>query len=267
MSIRLGTTNPSAFRLGNTAVSKLMLGNTEVWSAVDADAADYFARIVSAGSSISSANQAAVNAFIVGCKADGIWSAIKASCLLCAADDLTGALVPLVGAAPTNNNFVSGDYNRITGLLGNGSTKYLDSNRANNADPQNNFSMGFWQTQACTVGSILMGAGGGNNGASLITTGNLRCRNITPLVAVSSINNGYGGISRSSSIGYSARLNGSTFDFTQASQTPLTNNIQIFRTPLANLSGNPRLAFYHIGEALNLSLLDARLATLMAALT
>lgn len=32
MSIRLGTTNPSAFRLGNTAVSKLMLGVTEVWS-------------------------------------------------------------------------------------------------------------------------------------------------------------------------------------------------------------------------------------------
>lgn len=34
MSIRLGTTNPSAFRLGNTAVSKLMLGTTEVWSSV-----------------------------------------------------------------------------------------------------------------------------------------------------------------------------------------------------------------------------------------
>jgi len=33
MSIRLGTTDPSAFRLGNTAVSKLMLGTTEVWSA------------------------------------------------------------------------------------------------------------------------------------------------------------------------------------------------------------------------------------------
>lgn len=34
MSIRLGTTSPSALRLGNTAVSKLMLGNTEVWSSV-----------------------------------------------------------------------------------------------------------------------------------------------------------------------------------------------------------------------------------------
>jgi hypothetical protein len=32
MSIRLGTTDPSALRLGTTAVSKLMIGNTLVWS-------------------------------------------------------------------------------------------------------------------------------------------------------------------------------------------------------------------------------------------
>jgi hypothetical protein len=32
-----------------------------------------------------------------------------------------------LGTAPTNNNFVDADYNRETGLVGNGSTKYLDS--------------------------------------------------------------------------------------------------------------------------------------------
>jgi len=32
MSIRLGTTNPSALRLGTTVVAKLMLGVTEVWT-------------------------------------------------------------------------------------------------------------------------------------------------------------------------------------------------------------------------------------------
>jgi hypothetical protein len=47
--------------------------------------------------------------------------------------------MPLVGSAPTNNGFIGigTDYVRKTGLVGNGSTKYLDSNRANNADPQN----------------------------------------------------------------------------------------------------------------------------------
>ena len=82
--------------------------------------------------------QQAVNQFVIGCKSDGIWSAIKASCILAGARTLNGALVPLVGIAPTNFNFVAGDYNRKTGLVGDGSTKYLDSNRNNNADPQNN---------------------------------------------------------------------------------------------------------------------------------
>jgi hypothetical protein len=58
-------------------------------------------------------------------------TAIKASCILAGARTLAGALVPLAGAAPTNvGPFVSGDYNRKTGLVGDGSTKYLNSNRA-----------------------------------------------------------------------------------------------------------------------------------------
>ena len=80
----------------------------------------------------------AINGFVVGCKQDGIWDAIKACCIMAAWDGLDGALYPLKGAAPTNFNFVSGDYDRETGLVGDGSTKYLDSNRNNNADPQNN---------------------------------------------------------------------------------------------------------------------------------
>jgi hypothetical protein len=77
--------------------------------------------------------------FVKGCKNDGIWTAIKASCILAGARTLAGALVPLVGTAPTNFDglFDSGDYNRKTGLIGDGSTKSLDSNRNNNADPQN----------------------------------------------------------------------------------------------------------------------------------
>jgi len=80
----------------------------------------------------------AIDAFIVGCKDDAIWDAIKACCIMAAWDGLSGCLVPLKGTAPTNNNFVSGDYDRETGLVGDGATKYLDSNRASNDDPQNN---------------------------------------------------------------------------------------------------------------------------------
>ena len=104
----------------------------------DADATAYLTAVQAAdGQVLEPAVRLAVNSFIKGCKADGIWTAIKASCILAGARTLTGALIPLVGTVPTNFNFVSGDYNRETGLVGDGSTKYLDSNRANNADPQN----------------------------------------------------------------------------------------------------------------------------------
>ena len=97
-------------------------------SAYDTDAQTYITAVEAAdGQSLETATKDAINAFVVGCKADGIWSAIKASCILAGARTLAGALVPLVGSAPTNvnGNFVSGDYNRKNGLAGNGSTKSL----------------------------------------------------------------------------------------------------------------------------------------------
>jgi hypothetical protein len=195
MSIYLGTAEIDSLKLGTADVSRVMFGNAEVWSAVDPDAADYFARIVSAGSSISVDNRAAVDAFVRGCKADGIWSAIKASCLLAGPDDLTGALVPLVGAAPTNNGpFVSGDYDRTTGLIGDASTKYLDANRAGNADPQSNQHAAVYITSAQTGNTSLFGAGttaGGSTNAARggVTTLNTRSQNNTQLSTTATILN------------------------------------------------------------------------------
>ena len=117
----------------------------------DADALAYIAAVEAAdGQSLENGVKDAYTAFISGCKADGIWTAIKAACILAGARTLNGALVPLAGTAPTNNNFVSGDYNRETGLKGNGTTKYLNSNRANNADPQNSNHNAVYVTEALT---------------------------------------------------------------------------------------------------------------------
>jgi hypothetical protein len=102
----------------------------------DTDAQAYITAVETAdGAALEEGVKTAINNFVVDCKADGIWSAIKASCILAGARTLNGALVPLAGTAPTNFNFVSGDYNRKTGLVGDGISKYLNSNRANNADP------------------------------------------------------------------------------------------------------------------------------------
>jgi hypothetical protein len=92
----------------------------------DIDATTYIAAVEAAdGQALEAGVKTAINAFVVGCKADGIWTAIKASCILSGARTFSGALVPLAGTAPTNFNFVSGDYDRKTGLLGNGTTKSL----------------------------------------------------------------------------------------------------------------------------------------------
>ena len=245
----------------------------------DPDAADYFARIAAAGSSITETNKTAVNNFIKGCKTDGIWTAIKASCLLAGPDDLTGALVPLVGAAPTNFNFVAGDYNRVTGLVGNGSTKYLNSNRNNNTDPQNSQHLAAFQTVAATTSGVthsLLGsesavAEGTSQLAFTSTGGSLlfgRSRNGTLLThpSANQSNNGLFGLSRSSSGEYTLRGNSSSALLSQTSQSPTSNSITVFARG-ATFPSTARISFYSIGESLDLTALDARLTTYMSSLT
>lgn len=234
---------------------------------VDPDAADYFARIVAAGSTISAANKLAVNAFVKGCKADGIWSAIKACCLLAGPDDLTGALVPLVGAAPTNFNFVAGDYSRTTGLKGDGATKYLDSNRAGNAENQDNCSYWVFATTSATTfmgntenqptaGQILL------NGA----TNTYRIKSGTITVGPVPSNGTFCGMSRGVPSSFNLRVNGSTTNYAVASDGNLSANIRIFsRVNVAYSSG--RISAYGIGESIDLALLDTRVTTYMSALS
>ncbi len=244
-----------------------------VGGSTDPDAADYCARIVSAGSTISANNRAAVNAFIVGCKADGIWTAIKAACFLAGPDDLTGALVPLVGTAPTNNGpFVSGDYNRTTGLVGNGSTKYLNANRNNNADPQDSNHSAIYITQAPTIFGRFLGAGVTSTGSNMLSVivGNVAFRNRNGTASNRSISNisvvsGFVGCSRSSSGSFNLRFSGSSSSASITSESPFDGSIEVFR--VSTNPTNSRLSFYSIGESLDLAALDARLATYMSAIT
>lgn len=59
-----------------------------------------------------------------------------ACCILAGARTLSGALVPLVGPAPTGINLVAGDYDRRRLQL-NGTTKAVNTNYSNNSMPQN----------------------------------------------------------------------------------------------------------------------------------
>lgn len=236
----------------------------------DADALRYIRAVEAAdGGRLEVGVRAAINAFVVGCKSDGIWDAIKASCILCGARTLAGALVPLVGAAPTNFNFVSSDYNRKTGLIGNTSTKYLDTNRNNNADPQNNKHVAMHLT-TLGVGSRYLGtasafatAGSSNlvafGGGSLATYLNSATAPSGPGLAT-----GFFGGNRSASSTVSFRNNGATGSGSATSQTPENASLLVFRS--ATTYTSCRAAFYSIGESLNLALLDARVTALVNSL-
>jgi hypothetical protein len=244
---------------------------------LDADAQAYVNAVeVADGQRIEDPVRFAINNFVIGCKADGIWTAIKASCILAGARTLAGALVPLVGAAPTNFNFVSGDYNRKTGLVGNGSTKYLSSNRNNNADPQNSKHIAVRVSTAETSNGVYLGGGRFNTGDSGFGSDNsnarLFCRiNNATADFVNSQNTATGLIaaSRSAGSGYTLRASGTDNAITRTSETPSNNSIFVLaRTDgsgQAELYSNARLAFYSIGESLNLALLDTRVTTLINA--
>jgi hypothetical protein len=247
----------------------------------DPDVADYIRRVEAAdGNLLEPLVKAAIGNFVLGCKADGIWNAIKASCILAGARTLNGALVPLVGTAPTNFNFVSGDYNRKTGLVGDASTKYLNSNRAGNADPQNSFHQAVYgttfnvQPTAANIRAWIGSEGATTKNAGLfafgtVVFGNTRCNPLTnQAVSGVALLPGFHGASRSSSVETTIRFNTISFNDATASQAPDAEPIRVFSIGLNNenrYASNARLAFYSIGESLDLALLDARVTDLINA--
>lgn len=216
--------------------------------------------------------QRAIDAFITGCKADGIWSAIKAGCILAGARTLAGALVPLVGSAPTNNNFVSGDYNRKTGLVGDGTTKFLDTNTNNNSLGQNDAHMAAYVSSGLVADAAARGIIGttnatGSSGILKQNTDVILTRLMhsgaaapTPPVGLTGLVGG----SRNASASYSARGGGVAATASATSQTPQSESILVFRTGTA--TGVHRCAFYSAGNALSLALLDARVTALINAI-
>jgi hypothetical protein len=280
MAIRLGTTTPSKLYLGAAEVTKAYLGASEVYSSsapsFDADAQTYITAVeLEDQQALETAVKTAINDFVVGCKSDGIWTAIKASCILAGARTLTGALVPLKGTAPTNFNFVTGNYNRATGLVGDGSTKYLDSNRNNDADPQNSKHIAAYLSSYTDSNStsfaISSSSTGGTTGVSQITlngnadtiVGRANSSQNLPIAAV------YGGsflagVARTSSNSITLRANNTSVTGAKVSQVPHSASMQIFAGFGANYT-SARIAFYSIGESLDLALLDARVTTLINA--
>ena len=221
----------------------------------------------------------AINDFVLGCKNDGIWDAIKASCILAGARTLNGALVPLVGTAPTNFNFVAGDYDRKTGLVGDGSTKYLDSNRAGNSQSGSNLHFSTYTTTSIgdnsyTIGLTSTAPAGVNGvyrfGANSFIYGNSPTGAAANASYLAITGAGFYGCSRSNGTTFSASHAGTSQAKTVSTGTIPAESFYVFADNLvgtgARLYTNARLAFYSIGESLDLAALDTRVSNLITAI-
>ena len=119
----------------------------------DPDAQSYITAVEAAdGQALEAGVKNAMNALVVGFKAQSIWTPAAQLLMPCGPRTLAGALVPLKGTAPTNNGFLSSNYNRKTGLGDPSNTsKWLNSNVLQNSLPASSHALA-WRG-AITVNS------------------------------------------------------------------------------------------------------------------
>ncbi len=245
----------------------------------DPDAADYINRVETAdGDRLEPRVRTAFNQFVRGCKADGIFTALVASCILAGARTVAGAITPLVGNAPTNNNFVAGDYSRTLGLLGNDSNKYLNTGY-NNTDttnfPQNDSHLSCFvsASQTDASGTLVGGINSLGNRFSIhhTTTTNVATRNRSSTANTRSLAPlGFQGCSRNNSANFTRRFTASSgaedATVTATSGTPASDLLGVLAAGSGTQFSAARLSFYSFGKSLNLTLLDSRVTTLINAI-
>jgi hypothetical protein len=253
------------------------------WQPMDTDAAAYITAVETAdGQALEEKTKIAIDNFVLGCKAGRHlerhqgelhlgWCANSARC-----PDAAGR------HCPTSFNFVDGDYNRKTGLVGNGSTKYLDSNRNNNADPQNSNHLSVYATTLQTAGVFGVYIGSRVEvGVSFLSTWIGRSglspanvigssRGTGVVITATGLGDGAGfiGLSRANSTNASIRAKAATQVSAESTTTPADANVYVFQRNSSDGSfqfTDARLAFYSIGESLDLALLDARVTDLINA--
>jgi hypothetical protein len=251
---------------------------TLVWKSgysFDSDASTYIDAVETAdGQALETGVRVAINDFVLGCKQDGIWNAIKASCILAGARTLDGALVPLVGSAPTKQGTEAGwNYNRETGLKGNGTDNSLDSGLNMFDVPLSSVHQSVSVSAAGTSSASYIGGtftGPSNslteinwNASGLI----FRSRNVSNSYVANGEQDstGFMGTSRDNSSNFDYRLNGTTGTVAAVALSSSNGDFSVFRrtgfTPT-----NARLSFYSIGESLDLALLDTRVSNLITAI-
>ena len=239
-----------------------------------AAAANYFARLDTAGDTTYVPYKQPLTNYISSLVALGgaYWDTMESAASFVGVG-IQGITVPLRNGMTvlTQNNFVAADLDQLTGLLGDASTKSINTNWDHGTSSQDDFSVSVYPTTTTTTGYLF---GAGRSGVSGISnmSAAANCRNhaITQKSGYSnSLAGNISGSSRSSSTGFNVRSAGTDFAATVTSEAPLSRNLFVFSRTLdgsdtAETLTDARLATYHAGPALNLATLEGLQATLLA---
>lgn len=86
--MKIGTTPIVSVKSGTTPIQKVFSGVNLIWSSVDPDAQAF----ITAASITDPTQQSAINTLVIGLKADGLWTKMK-------------AIYPFVGSSATSNSY------------------------------------------------------------------------------------------------------------------------------------------------------------------
>jgi len=178
---------------------------------------------------------------------------------------IEGVTVPLrdgMTVPTTNNNFVVGDLDQLTGLKGDGSTKYIATNVAGTALLQDDASASVHITTAATGANKFYMTNAGGASLSLRSTPQ-QSLNSSSLATLGTVpTSGIYGASRASSTTIDVRSNNTSYSAAITSIAPSSNDLYVYSIG-ATPSADARLATYHAGPALNLATLEGLQDTLI----
>jgi hypothetical protein len=240
----------------------------------DQDALTYLTAVETAdGQALESGVRLAVNAFVKGCKADGIWPAMEIASIFNGARTRLGSYIDLKSATQIVSNTgtdLQWTYDRKTGLKGDASNTWLNTNRAENADGQDNSHVAVYVLAAPTATAIKNFIGAGVTDLRITSTNALlfRSRNSTSTsIGQAGSTLGLLGASRDNGANFQYKYGANAIATANtASTAPGTTTYGVFSTNSGGSKTDAALGFYSVGKAINLDLLAARVTTLIQAI-
>jgi hypothetical protein len=235
------------------------------------EAQDYFDRLDTASDTTYTPYKQPLANYIDGLVALGgaYWTTMETAASFVGVG-LEGCLVPLKSGMPTltNNGFVIGDLNVLTGLLGDTSST-LNTNWSPSSNASDDLSFSVYCTGTPNTGYVI-GAADFTAASNIQHDGLPRnnCQGFAGTRTAVSTGN-LSGTTRSLSTAYDHRSGGVSDTETQTAVTPTVSNFSIFSRTENALDTvkdptNARIATYHAGAALNLVTLESLQATLIS---